>query len=68
MDDMTYTKGQRVSYTDRKGTVYSGVVDVQRRGWVMIDLDEPCDTLQGWHASKMMLKASEVTEISEGGS
>lgn len=61
MDDMTtFTKGQRVTFTDPKGVVYNGLVDTQRRGWVMIDLDEPQETPQGWHGSKMMLKASAI--------
>lgn len=64
MDDMSFAKGQRVTYTDPKGVTYNGIVDVQRKGWIMIDLDEPAETYQGWMASKMMLKASEVTLVS----
>jgi len=60
MDYMTFTKGQRITYTDPDGVVYNGMVDTQRRGWVLIDLDEPRETPQGWHASKMMLKASDI--------
>ncbi|MFM8798736.1 MAG: hypothetical protein ACKODT_07250 [Fluviibacter sp.] len=48
-----------MTFTEQ-GVTYRGVVDVQRRGWVMIDLDEPVDTRQGWHASKMMFKAAQV--------
>lgn len=65
METMTFTKGQRVSYTDPKGNTLSGVVDTQRKGWVMVDLDNPVDTRQGWKASKMMLKVTEVT-LEEG--
>jgi hypothetical protein len=60
MDNMVFEQGQRVVYTDNNGTTHRGVVEVQRRGWVMIGLDEPCDTTQGWKASRMMLKSSAV--------
>jgi hypothetical protein len=58
---MGFTKGQRVVSTNPDGVVYRGVVEVQRRGWVMIDLDEPCETPQGWQAARVMLKASTVS-------
>jgi len=61
MDDMaTFTKGQRVTFTDPKGVVCNGLVDAHRGGWVLIELDEPRETPQGWHGSKMMLRASAI--------
>lgn len=59
-----FIQGQRVSYTDPEGVAHQGVVDMHRRGWVMIDLDEPCETPQGWRASRVMLKASRVVPVS----
>lgn len=58
--DSTLVSGSRVSFTDKNGVVCSGVVDFCRRGWVLVDLDEGRETPQGWVASKMMLKASDV--------
>jgi len=63
MEDMVWAKGQRVTFTDKQGTTYNGVVDTQRRGWVMVDLDEPANTTQGWQAHKMMLKSSDLQEL-----
>lgn len=51
-------KGTKVSFTDSDGVTRSGAVDMHRRGWVVVDLDEPCDTNQGWKASKLMVRAS----------
>jgi hypothetical protein len=64
MDDMTFRKGERITYTDKAGVVYNGVVDSHRRGWVMIHLDEPRDTSQGWKGSKLMLKDSHLKRLS----
>lgn len=60
-DSITFTKGQRVRYTDKAGASHVGVVDSQRRGWVMVELEQPIDTKQGWKATKMMLKSSSLT-------
>jgi hypothetical protein len=66
MDEVTLVKGQRITYTGKDGVTIGGVVDVQRRGWVMVDLDAPVDTGQGWRGQKMMLKTSGVTVVTEG--
>ena len=61
MDDMrSFCSGQRVSFVDPKGRKFTGIVDTQRRGWVMVDLDEPHDTGVGWRASKMMFRSGEL--------
>jgi hypothetical protein len=60
MDDVVWEKDIRVSFEEKDGTVYTGTVEIQRRGWVTIELDEPCDTAQGWKASKMMVKSSDL--------
>jgi hypothetical protein len=61
--DTTYAKGTKVTFTDKEGVDCSGVVDFHRRGWVLIDLDVGKETPQGWVASKMMLKASDVKKL-----
>jgi len=60
MDDMEFTKGERVTYTDPDGVVHDGIVDSYRRGWVMVELDHPRETEQGWSTSKMMVRASNL--------
>ena len=60
MDDMEYETGERVTWSDPSGTVHDGIVESHRRGWVMIDLDMPHETEQGWSASKMMVRASDL--------
>lgn len=60
-----FNKGDRVSFTDRHGKAFIGAVDVQRRGWVLVDLDEAHKTEQGWEASKMMVKVSDVQVVEE---
>lgn len=63
-DDVKFNKGARVTWTDPEdGAVYTGLVDNQRRGWVMIDLDEPRTTGMGWKASKMMLKVADIKAV-----
>lgn len=66
MEDAIFSKGQRVRYTDGSGNTHTGVVDSQRRGWVMIDMDSPIDTRQGWRATKLMLKSCNLRH-EEGG-
>lgn len=64
IEDVRFNKGARVTWTDpTDGGEYTGLVDSQRRGWVMVDLDEPRDTPMGWKASKMMLKVSDIRDI-----
>jgi len=58
MDDMEFTKGERVTWSGQDGTVHDGIVESYRRGWVMVALDRPHETEQGWSASKMMVRAS----------
>ena len=60
MDDMNFSKGERVTYTDPNGVVHDGIVESYRRGWVMVELDSPHETEQGWSASKMMVRASDL--------
>jgi hypothetical protein len=60
MDDMEYTKGERVTWADPSGAVHDGIVESYRRGWVMVELDAPHETEQGWSASKMMVRASDL--------
>ena len=60
MDGMEYEKGERVTWSDPDGFPHDGVVESYRRGWVMIDLDMPHQTEQGWSASKMMVRSSEL--------
>jgi hypothetical protein len=60
MDDVVWEKGTRVSFEEKDGTVHTGEVKIQRSGWVTVELDEPCDTAQGWKASKMMVKSSDL--------
>ena len=68
MEDTIFSKGQRVRYTDSAGGTHTGVVDSQRRGWVMIDADNPVDTRQGWRATKLMLKSCNLSHVErEGG-
>jgi len=60
MDDMSFTKGERVTWADPSGRVHDGIVESYRRGWVMVDLDTPHETEQGWSASKMMVRDSDL--------
>jgi hypothetical protein len=60
VSDVQWESGQRVVFKDRKGNEFAGVVDVQKRGWVMVDLDGAFETGQGWAASKMMIKATDL--------
>jgi hypothetical protein len=61
MDDMNYfNKGEKVTYTDDQGGIHEGTVESYRRGWVMVELDTPHETEQGWSASKMMVRASDL--------
>ena len=60
MDDMNFSKGERVTYTDPNGVVHDGIVESYRRGWVMVELDSPHETEHGWSASKMMVRASDL--------
>jgi hypothetical protein len=60
MDDMEFTKGERVTWADPSGVIHDGIVEGYRRGWVMVDLDKPHETEQGWSASKMMVRASDI--------
>lgn len=52
-----WESGQRVKATDGKGNTLLGTVDAQKGKWVMVDLDEPFETDQGWEATKLMVKA-----------
>lgn len=61
MEDMKFSKGEKVVYTDASGVTFSGCVEANSRGWVMIKLDEPRDTQRGWQASMMMVKSGGVT-------
>jgi hypothetical protein len=60
MDDMEFTKGERVTWSDPSGVVHDGIVESYRHGWVMVDLDQPHETEQGWSTSKMMVRASDL--------
>lgn len=62
MDDMTWEVGERVTWT-KDGTTYNGVVEVQRHGWVLIGLDEPRETDQGWKAHRIMLRCSDIQQL-----
>lgn len=63
MDEQSLEKGQRVQYKDGDGIVRVGVVDSHRKGWVMVNVDEPYETGQGWKASRVMMKTTTVTPI-----
>lgn len=63
MEEQLLEKGQRVSYQDGDGTTRVGVVDSHRKGWVMIHVDEPYETGQGWKASRVMVKTTTVNPI-----
>lgn len=58
MDEVVFTKGQKVSYTE-KDVTYSGVVESHRSGWVMVELDDGVDTGH-WRAKRTMVRDSKV--------
>ena len=62
MDDMEYTKGERVTWSGPDGSAHDGIVESHRRGWVMVALDMPHQTEHGWSASKMMVRASDLEQ------
>ena len=63
MDDMTWNPGERVTWT-RDSHTYNGVVEVQRRGWVLVTLDEPRESPHGWTEHRMMVRNSDIQQMS----